>query len=59
MLENAYKYGFILRYTKTNEKITGYKEEAWHFRYVGEEIAKYIFEKNISDEEYYVTFIDK
>ena len=59
MLENAYKYGFILRYTKSNQKITGYKEESWHYRYVGEEIAKYIQENNITYEEYYVMFIDK
>lgn len=32
--DNAYKYGFILRYTKTDEKVTGYKYEPWHFRYV-------------------------
>ena len=59
ILENSYKYGFILRYTKSNQKITGYEEESWHFRYVGLEIAKYIYENNITYEEYYVMFIDK
>lgn len=59
IVENSYKYGFILRYTKSNQKITGYKEENWHFRYVGEKIAKYIYENNITYEEYYVIFIDK
>lgn len=59
MLENAYKYGFILRYPKEKENITGYKYEAWHFRYVGLDIAKYIYENNITYEEYYVMFLDK
>lgn len=41
--DNAYKYGFILRYPngKTNE--TGYKFESWHYRYVGKEIAKELY----------------
>ncbi len=59
MLENAYKYGFILRYPKEKQEITGYKNEAWHFRYVGLEAAKYIQENNITYEEYYVMFLDK
>ncbi len=59
MLENAYKYGFILRYTKENEFITGYMEEAWHYRYVGKEIAEYIQNHPMTYEEYYVRFLDK
>ena len=59
MLENSYKYGFILRYPYEKQEITGYKFEAWHFRYVGEEIAKYIKENNITYEEYYIMFLDK
>lgn len=41
--DNAYKYGFILRYPngKTNE--TGYKYESWHFRYVGKELASTLY----------------
>ena len=58
MLENAYRYGFILRYPEGKEKITGYKSEAWHFRYVGIEAAKYIQENKITYDEYYVMFID-
>ena len=57
MQENAYKYGFILRYPKDKENITGYKYEPWHYRYVGKEIAKYIKKHNISFEEYYYEFI--
>lgn len=59
MMDNAYKYGFILRYPKSKEDITGYKCEAWHYRYVGKKIAKYIKEHNITYDEYYVMFLDK
>ena len=59
MQENAYKYGFILRYPRDKEYITGYKYESWHYRYVGKLIAKYIHENNITFEEYYYEFIDK
>ena len=58
MQENAHKYGFILRYPKDKEHITGYKYESWHYRYVGEKIAKYIKENNITYEEYYIKFIE-
>lgn len=57
MQENAYKYGFILRYPK-DTTITGYIYEPWHYRYVGIEVSKYIFENNITFEEYYYEFID-
>ena len=59
MKQNAYKYGFILRYTKDNEWITGYKDEPWHYRYVGVDIATYINEHPMTYEEYYVRFLDK
>lgn len=48
----AYKYGFIIRYPKGKEKITGYSFEPWHLRYVGCETAKIIYENNITLEEY-------
>lgn len=53
MKDNAHKYGFILRYPKGKEDITGFKYEPWHYRYVGKDIAKYIYEKNITFEEYF------
>lgn len=60
MQDNAYKYGFILRFSKKYEDITGFRNEPWHYRYVGKEIAKYIYEhNNISFEEYYAMFLDK
>lgn len=58
MLDNAYKYGFILRFPKKYENITGFRAEPWHYRYVGGEIAKYIHEHNITLEEYYVMFLE-
>ena len=56
---NAYKYGFILRYPKDKEYLTGYSYESWHYRYVGVEVAKYIKENNITLDEYYAYFIEK
>ena len=45
-------YGFILRYPPGKENITGYAYEPWHFRYVGKNVAKEIFAKNLTLEEY-------
>lgn len=56
--KNAYKYGFILRYPKDKEYITGYEYESWHWRYVGKEAAKYIQENKITFDEYYAYFIE-
>lgn len=50
--ENCYKYGFIIRYEKDTESITGYAYEPWHIRYVGKEAAAKIKERNITLEEY-------
>ena len=58
MRDNAYKYGYILRYPKGKENITRYQYEAWHYRYVGKKIATYIKKHNITFDEYYVRFID-
>lgn len=52
LAENAYKYGFIIRYLKGKEEITGYQYEPWHLRYVGNEHAKEIHERGITLEEY-------
>lgn len=50
--ENAYKYGFIIRFPKDKEFITGYIFENWHIRYVGNEIAKIIHDNDLTLEEY-------
>lgn len=53
-LENiAYLYGFIIRYPKDKENITGYEYEPWHLRYVGTNLAKYLKKNNLTLEEYY------
>lgn len=56
--ENAHKYGFILRYPKGKEYLTGYKYEPWHYRYVGVDVATYIYENDIVFEEYYAYFCE-
>ena len=50
--ENCQEYGFILRYPKGKEEVTGFAYESWHFRYVGKEAAKEIMEQGITLEEY-------
>lgn len=52
LADNAYKYGFILRYPQWKTDITGNGYEPWHYRYVGEEAAREIFERGICLEEY-------
>ncbi len=55
--DNAYKYGFIIRYTKENKAITGYIEEPWHLRYLGEDIAKAVYESKLTYDEYYDLYL--
>ena len=50
--KNSWKYGFILRYPKGKENITGIIYEPWHYRYVGIDAATVIYEKNITLEEF-------
>lgn len=57
MQQNAYKYGFILRFPKDKVQETGYMYESWHYRYVGKKAAKYIHKNKVSLEEYYATKI--
>jgi zinc D-Ala-D-Ala carboxypeptidase len=49
---NAYKYGFIVRYESGKEDITGYNYEPWHVRYVGSEMAEKIYNDGITLEEF-------
>ncbi len=53
LAENSYKYGFILRYPKGKEDITGIDYEPWHFRYVGVDAATVITERGITLEEFW------
>lgn len=52
LMENSWKYGFILRYPTDKSDITGIKYEPWHYRYVGREHAEKIHEQGICLEEY-------
>ncbi|EHJ57121.1 hypothetical protein HMPREF9318_02017 [Streptococcus urinalis FB127-CNA-2] len=52
LLEHASDFGFIVRYQKSKESITGYQAESWHLRYIGKE-AKAIAKSGLSLEEYY------
>lgn len=57
--DNAYKYGFIVRYKKGEEDVTGYIFEPWHISYVGKEIAQTMHDENIQSlEEYVVKYVD-
>ena len=50
--KNCAQYGFILRYPKEKEEITGYSYESWHFRYVGKRAAQDITSDHLTLEEY-------
>lgn len=53
LAENSYRFGFILRYPKDKEYITGIEYEPWHFRYVGVEAATVITQQGITLEEFW------
>ena len=50
---HCWEYGFILRYPKDKSSITGISYEAWHYRYVGKEAAKYLTENQLTLEEFH------
>ena len=52
LINNSYKYGFILRYPHESEYITGYVFEDWHFRYLGIELATKVYESRLTYDEY-------
>lgn len=52
LAEHAHEYGFIIRYPKGKEDITGYKYEPWHIRYVGSEVATKLYKSGQCLEEY-------
>lgn len=57
MLDNSYKYGFILRYPSGKESITTYQFESWHYRYVGLKLAKKIRASNLTFDEYFTRYL--
>lgn len=54
---HAHLYGFILRYPKGKEKLTGYQYEPWHYRYLGVDTASKIYSSGLTYEEYYAYYI--
>ena len=52
LMANCWRYGFILRFPKGREAVTGISYEPWHYRYVGEEAARIITENGLCLEEY-------
>jgi len=59
LVEHSWEYGFILRYPNGSEEMTGKTPNSWHFRYVGEEAARQIYELGITLEEYNTMFFSK
>ena len=57
--KNAVKYGFILRYPKGKENITGYAYESWHYRYLGKDLAEKVKDSGLTFDEYYAYYLDK
>ena len=53
------KHGWIMRYPKGKEQITGYDYESWHYRYLGKKTAKRVWKSKMTYDEYYGLFIDK
>lgn len=53
LAKNAHLYGFTIRYKKDKTDITKYSYEPWHIRYLGKELARYLYENNLTLEEFY------
>lgn len=58
LMENSWKYGFILRYPKDKIEVTGIIYEPWHYRYVGTELAEELYKLGITLEEYIHSLTD-
>lgn len=56
---NAHKYGFILRYPKGKEYLTGYNYESWHYRYLGIDTATKVYNSGLTYDEYYAYYLEK
>lgn len=52
LIDNSYKYGFILRYPKGKDKLTGYMYEEWHYRYLGIDVATKVYESKLTYDEF-------
>lgn len=56
---NAHKYGFILRYPKDKEYLTGYNYESWHYRYLGIDTATKVYNSGLTYDEYYAYYLEE
>jgi D-alanyl-D-alanine carboxypeptidase len=54
LFDNAYKFGFILRYPKGKEKITGYDYEPRHYRYLGYDLSEAVYHSGNTYDEFYI-----
>ena len=59
LVNHAHEYGFILRYKQSEEYITGYMYESWHYRYVGVDAATTIYNEGLNFEEYFTYYVLK
>lgn len=54
---NCMDFGWILRYPDGKKDITGYDFESWHYRYVGKDVARAVYEKNMTFDEFYMLYL--
>lgn len=54
---NSHDYGWILRYPEGKEQITGYQFEAWHYRFLGKELATYVYNSQMTYDEFYCLYL--
>lgn len=59
LAKNSYRYGFILRYPKCKEDITGYDYEPWHYRYLGRDLAEHVYYSNLTYDEFHKLYLDQ
>lgn len=57
--QNAHLYGYILRYPDGKEATTGYMYEPWHYRFLGVDLAKKVFDSGLTYDEYYAKYLLK
>ncbi|WP_408071091.1 D-alanyl-D-alanine carboxypeptidase family protein [Butyrivibrio sp. JL13D10] len=57
LADNSYKFGFVVRYLKGKENITGIEYEPWHFRYVGIDAATIMHDENLCLEEFWNNYL--
>jgi D-alanyl-D-alanine carboxypeptidase len=57
LADHAFNYGFILRYPKGKEHITGYNYEPWHFRYIGTLLAEKLYQSRLTYDEFFIRFL--